>query len=181
MASYEKKDVQNIMEIYKSAGTPGDPHKLLARLEGSWATKAKDWMVPGGPAESVGTCEQRMILGDRFLRQEFTGDMKGIPFTGINFLGYNNHTKKYESVWMESMSTGIYYSHGTASADGKAITLTCNYDDPVKGNCSLRCVYRFKDDNTFDYEMFITPQGGKEEKFAEMTVTRTSAALKKAA
>ena len=31
--------------------------------------------------------------------------MKGSPFTGIGFAGYDNHTQKYLSTWMDSMGT----------------------------------------------------------------------------
>jgi hypothetical protein len=85
------------------------------------------------------------------------------------------------SVWLDSMSTGIYYFEGTASADGKVITQNCQYDDPVRGISVWRSVTRIKDDNTLEYEMFITPRGGKEEKMMEMTVTRKEAVGRKAA
>jgi hypothetical protein len=43
MAKQERKiDIQKIMEIYKKAGTPGEPHKLMAKLEGSWTTRTLD-------------------------------------------------------------------------------------------------------------------------------------------
>jgi hypothetical protein len=35
-----------------------------------------------------------------------------------------------------------------------------------------RSVTRIVDDNTLEYEMYLTPKGGKEEKMMEMTVTR---------
>lgn len=183
MAKQEnKRDMQAMMEIYKKAGTPGEHHKLLARLEGSWTTKSRGWMEPGKPpTESTGTCEQKLILGGRYLRQEYSGDMMGAPFTGINFLGYDNHTGKYVSAWIESMSTGIYYFEGTASADGKTITQECSYDDPVKGPSVWRTVTRIKDDDTQEFEMYLTPKGGKEEKMMEMTVTRKEAVVRKAA
>jgi hypothetical protein len=175
-------DMQAVMEIYRKAGTPGEPHKLLAKLEGSWSTRTRGWMEPGKPpTESTGTCDQKMVFDGHYLRQEYTGDMMGMPFTGINLLGYDNHTKKYVSVWLDSMSTGIYYFEGTASADGKVITQNCQYDDPVRGISVWRSVTRIKDDNTLEYEMFITPRGGKEEKMMEMTVTRKEAVGRKAA
>ena len=112
-----KLDMQAMMEVYKKVGTPGEPHKLLAKLEGSWTTKSKGW-EGGKPAmESTGTCEQKVILNGHYLRQEYTGDMMGAPFTGINLLGYNNHTKKFESIWIDSMSTAIYFFVGKGSAD----------------------------------------------------------------
>jgi len=183
MAKKEGKlDMQAVMEIYKKAGTPGEPHKLLAKLEGSWITTSKGWMEPGKPpVESAGTCEQRMILDGHYLRQEYAGDMMGVPFTGINILGYDNHAKKYESIWIDTMSTAVFYFEGTASKDGRTITQECRYDDPVRGPSVWRSVTRIKDENTQEFEMFITPKGGKEEKMMEMTVTRREAVSRKAA
>ncbi len=178
----KKIDMQEIMEIYRKVGTPGAPHKLLAKLEGSWTTRTRGWMEPDKPpTESAGTCEQKLILDGHYLRQEYAGDMMGVPFSGINFLGYNNHTKKYESVWIDSMSTAIYYFVGTASEDGRTITQECSYDDPVRGPSVWRSVTKIKDDNTQEFEMYITPKGGKEEKMMEMTAIRKGAAVRKAA
>jgi len=182
MAKQEVKlDMQAIMEVYKKVGTPGEAHKLLAKLEGSWTTRSKGWENGKQVMESTGTCEQKLILNGHYLRQEYAGDMMGAPFTGINILGYNNHTKKYESIWIDSMSTAVYFFVGTGSSDGKTITQECSYDDPVKGLAVWRSVTRIKDDNTQEFEMFITPKGGKEEKMMEMTVTRQEAAARKAA
>jgi hypothetical protein len=122
-----------------------------------------------------------MVLGGHYLRQEYTGDMMGQPFTGINILGYDNQSGKHVSIWLDSMSTAIFYFEGFASADGKVITQECSYDDPVKGPSLWRTVTRIKDDNTVEFEMFLTPKGGKEEKMMEMTVTRKEAVGRKAA
>jgi len=168
-----KMDMQAMMDVYKKLGTPGAPHKVLASMAGSWNTKTKAWMEPNKPPmESTGTCEQKMLLGGRYLQQEYNGEMMGSPFTGINLIGYDNHTKKYVSTWIDSMSTGIYYFEGTASADGKTITQESSYDDPVRGPMVWRSVTRIVDDNTLEYEMYLTPKGGKKEKMMEMTVTR---------
>lgn len=174
--------MQEIMEIYKKLGTPGEPHKVLAKLEGSWTTRSRSWMEPGKPpVESSGTCEQKLILDGHYLQQVYTGDMMGQPFTGINLLGFDNQSGKYESVWLDSMSTGIFYFVGPASADGRTITQDCSYDDPIKGPSVWRSVTRIKDDNTLEFEMFITPKGGKKEKMMEMTVERKEAVVRKAA
>lgn len=183
MAKKEGKvDFQEVMEIYRKAGTPGEPHKLLAKLEGSWTTRSRGWTEPGKPpVESSGTCEQKLILDGHYLQQVYTGDMMGKPFTGISLMGYDNHTGKYVSVWLDSMSTGIYYFVGSASADGRTITQECSYDDPVKGPSLWRTVTRIKDDNTCEFEMFLTPKGGKEEKMMEMTIARKETVALKAA
>ena len=94
------------MEIYKKAGTPGEPHKVLANLEGSWTTRSRGWMdADKPPVESTGTCEQKLILDGHYLQQVYTGDMMGQPFTGINLLGFDNQAGKYESVWLDSRMT----------------------------------------------------------------------------
>jgi hypothetical protein len=168
-----KMEMQEMMQVYKKFGTPGDQHKILSSLEGSWTTRTRGWMEPDKPPmESTGTCEQKMILGGRYLQQEYTGDMMGEKFSGVNLIGYDNFTKKYVSTWIDSMSTGIYCFEGIASADGKTITQENSYEDPVKGPATWKSVSRIIDNNTMEYEMYITPKGGKEEKMMEMTVSR---------
>jgi hypothetical protein len=182
MAKENKIDMQAIMEIYKTVGTPGDPHKLLAKLEGSWTTKTKGWMGPDTPpVESTGSCEQRLILDGHYLRQEYAGDMMGAPYTGICLMGFDNHTKKYQSIWLDSLSTAIYFFEGVAGPDGKVITQECDYDDPVRGPAHWRTVTRIKDDNTVEFAMFLTPKGKTEEKMMEMTMERREAVVRKAA
>jgi hypothetical protein len=122
--------------------------------------------------EWTGTSEQKMLLGGRYLQQEFAGEMMGSPYNGIGFTGYDNHTRKYVSTWMDSMSTGLMYFEGTAGADGKTITQTARYDDPVQGPMQWRTVTRIVDDNTFLFEMYSTGKSGKEVKMMEITYTR---------
>jgi hypothetical protein len=168
-----KTDMQAMMEVYQKLATPGAPHKRLAKLVGTWTTKTRAWMEPDKPPmDSTGACEQKMLFDGRYLQQEYTGDVMGSPFTGINLIGYDNYTKKYVSTWIDSMSTGIYYFEGTASKDGKTITQKSSYDDPVKGPSIWRSVTKIVDDNTLEYEMYLTSKGDNEEKMMEMTVTR---------
>lgn len=162
-----------MMEVYKKMGTPGVPHQLLASMVGNWDTKIKSWTGPDTPStESRGTSEQKMILGGRYLQQEFAGDMMGNPFTGIGIMGYDNHTKKYVSTWIDTMSTGIFFFKGTAGRDGKTITQKSRYNDPVRGPMAYRAVTRVVNDNTMVFEMYGTEKGEKEAKMMEITYTR---------
>jgi hypothetical protein len=168
-----KMDMQAMAEVCQKLATPGDPHKLLARMAGSWNTRTKCWMDPSqSPMESTGASQQRMILGGRFLQQDFAGEMMGSPFSGIGQAGYDNHTRKYVSTWMDSMGTGIHFFEGTAGADGRTITQTSRYDHPVLGPIQWRTVTRIVDDDTFMFEMYTTPKGGKEDKVMEITYAR---------
>lgn len=166
-------DMETMMAEYKRLAEPGEQHRLLAKLEGSWLTRTRAVVEPGKPPmESTGTCEQKMILGGHYLQQEYAGDMMGEAFTGINLIGFDNHTKQYVSTWIDSMSTAIYYFRGSASADGRTITQESSYDDPVRGPMLWRSVTHIVDDDTMEYEMFTTLKGGKEAKEMEMTVSR---------
>lgn len=168
-----KSDMQEMMEIYKKLATPGDPHNLLATMAGRWDARVRSWMEPDKPPmESNGTSEGKMILGGRFLQQDFTGDMMGMPFTGIGFTGYDNHTRKYVSTWMDSMGTAILFFEGTPGGDGKTITQESSYDDPIKGPMKWRSVTRFLDQDTHLFEMHSIDRSGKEEKMMEITYTR---------
>lgn len=169
----EPMDPQEMMEIYKKLATPGEQHRQLAAMAGSWTTKTKSWMEPGKPPmESAGVCEQRMVLEGRFLQQECTGDMMGQAFSGVGVTGYDNHTKKYVSTWMDSMGTGMYFMEGTGSADGRTITQKGSYDDPVEGPMKLRAVTKIVDNNTEVFEMYGTGKQGKETKMMEISYTR---------
>jgi len=166
-------DEKKMVKLYRKLGTPGPPHQRLAKLEGSWETTTRAWMASGrDPVASTGTCEQKMILGGRYLRQDYSGEMMGQPFSGINLIAFDNHTQKYRSTWIDSMSTGIYLFEGEASPNRKTITQECRYDDPVKGPAVWRSVTKFVNPDTIEFEMFIKPKRGREEKMMEMTVTR---------
>jgi hypothetical protein len=169
----EKPDFQTAMEVYQKLATPGVPHKVLASMAGTWNAKMKCWMEPDKPPmKSTGTSETKMIFGGRFLHMDFAGDMMGSPFSGLGLTGYDNHTKKYMSTWIDSMGTVILFFEGTGSADGKTITQECRYDDPIKGPMKWRSVTRIVDDNTHLFEMYGTDKSGKEEKMMEITYTR---------
>lgn len=166
-------DEKAMMELWKQAATPGEPHKQFAALAGSWTTQTKEWMEPGKPpTESSGTAELKMLLDGRFLYQEFNGQMMGQPFNGIGIDGYDNLRKKYVTVWMDSMGTGFFMMEGTASLDGKTITLKGSHPEPGGGHMSHRAIWKLIDDNTQQFDMYGSHHGQKEMKMMEILYTR---------
>ena len=169
----KQMDPQAMMETYKKLATPGEPHKQLAGLAGSWTTKTKEWMEPGKPPmESTGSVEMKVLLDGRYLQQEFTGDMMGQPYTGVGITGYDNLRKRYVSTWIDSMGTGIFMMEGTATADGKTITLKGHHAEPGGGQMAHRAVWKLVDDNTQTFDMYGSHHGGKEMKMMEIVYTR---------
>ncbi len=166
-------DPQAMMDLYTKLATPGEPHKLFASLAGSWITKTKEWMEPGKPpTETTGSAEMKMLLDGRFLYQEFTGQMMGQAFSGIGIDAYDNIRKKYVTVWMDTMGTGFFMMEGTASADGKIITLTGQHPEPGGGNMTHRAIWKIVDSNTQTFDMYGAHHGGKEMKIMEITYAR---------
>ena len=169
----KQMDKQAMMEEWKRLGTPGEPHKVLASLAGSWTTKSKEWMEPGKPPmESTGTAEFKTLLDGRFLQQELTSEMMGQAYSGIGTTGYDNLRKKYLVAWIDSMGTGIFMMEGTGSADGKTMTLKGSHEEPGGGSMSHRAIWKIIDDNTQTFEMYGTHKGGEEMKGMEITYTR---------
>ena len=166
-------DPQAMMALYTKLATPGEPHKLFATLAGSWTTDTKEWMEPGKPpTESTGSAEMKMLLDGRFLYQEFTGQMMGQPFSGIGIDAYDNIRKRYVTAWMDTMGTGIFLMEGTASADGKTITLKGQHAEPGGGHMTHRAIWKIVDSNTQTFDMYGAHHGGKEMKMMEITYTR---------
>jgi Protein of unknown function (DUF1579) len=162
-----------MMELWKQAATPSEPHKLFATLVGNWTTTTKEWTEPGKPPmESTGTAESKMLMEGRFLHQEFHGQMMGQPFTGMSIDAYDNVRKKYVTVWVDTRGTGVFIMEGTGSADGKTITLRGSHAEPGGSTMTHRAIWTIIDADHQLVEMYSTHHGQKETKMMEITYTR---------
>jgi len=172
---HEKQmDPQAMMEVYQKLATPSEPHKQLVSLAGSWATKTKEWMEPDKPpTEPAGSVEIKMLLDGRFLQQDFTSEMMGQPYTGMGITGYDNLSKKYVSIWLDTIGTGPFMMEGMGSSDGKTIALNGQHAEPGGGQMKHRAVWKIVDSNTQTFDMWGAEHGGKEMKVMEIVYTRT--------
>jgi hypothetical protein len=162
------------MESMMKAMTPGEQQKKLARMVGDWTFTNKMWMAPGQPpAESGGTMRADLLMGGRYIEQNWKGSFMGQPFEGRGTNAYDNVAKMYVSSWVDNMGTGIMYTTGTCDADVK----TCKYSgdmwDPMTGKkTTTRSVITWLDDNTFKNEMYAPGPDGKEAKMMEIVAKR---------
>jgi hypothetical protein len=105
-------DQAAMMKAWEAYATPGPEHAELAKGAGEWDAKVED-LTPGmGNEVSMGTAKSTVIMGGRFLQEEFKGTMMGMPFEGMALTGYDNQRKEYFSTWIDSMGTGIMVSTG---------------------------------------------------------------------
>ena len=162
-----------MMDAMMKAGQPGAQHAELKKMVGTWNAKVKNWNVPGQPpTESTGTTTYEMALDGRYLIERFKGEMPGMgPFEGLGILAYNNITGEFDHVWMDSMSTGIFMSHGKPAADG-TVTFKGEMDNPLGGaKLPCRMVVKQVSEKERLFEMYCT-MGGPETKSMEITYTR---------
>jgi hypothetical protein len=162
------------MEAMMKAATPGDAHKKLGAMVGTFDTAVKMYQQPGAPPTAgSGVSENTWALDGRFVQQQFTGTFMGMPFHGIGYTGYDNIKKKYIGSWMDNMMTAMMVSTGTASADGKSITFTSSMDDPMTGKSSpVKETVTVVDNDHHTLEMWGAGPDGKMFKMMEIAYSR---------
>jgi hypothetical protein len=169
----QDEDMAAMMEAWQKAGQPGEHHKHLAVIVGSWEAETKMWMDPSGePTVMPATAQYEMIMDGRFLMETIKSEFMGQPFTGHGLYGFNNNTGKLQASWIDNMSTGIYTYEGSINEAGDEIVLTGKYMDPMtKEWKKTRSVMRISADkiHTTGYETV----NGTEQKTMEITATRT--------
>ena len=168
--------MQEMMKKWQAAITPGQPHKALASMEGSWTAEVQSWMSgpDAPPMVSKGTSTMKMVFGGRYLQQDFTGEMMNMPFSGMGFTGYDNVNKKYVGIWMDNMSTGISTMEGSMNQAGNTLTMYGKMDDPTTGEYGKNIKYVSKvlgpDKQVFDvYDLSLDDAKSK---MMEITYTR---------
>jgi hypothetical protein len=159
---------------WEKYATPGPEHARMAKEVGNWDVLTRMWMDPSQPpTESKGSCVVTTILGGRFLRSDYKGDMMGMPFEGVAFSGYDNHKKEYVSTWMDNMGTMIMVFTGSCKADGSECTFTTSFDDPImKTPKSVREVCRYTSADSWTMDWYETVPGQPERKTMEIIHTR---------
>jgi|SRR5215510_5060454 len=168
----DKKPPQAPPEFVQ-AMTPGPVHKELAKLAGDYTTTTKFKVGPGASAmQSTGTAKLSMILDGRFLQEENSGTSMGEPYNGMRVLGYNNGSKKYESVWTYTMATGMMTLTGSTPDSGKTIEFTASFDNEVGARQTLQITQRRLDDDRFVVELKGKNPDGTAGPTLETTYTR---------
>lgn len=149
-------DEKAAMEAMMKAAQPGEPHKALAGLAGSWEQTIKMWMDPSKPpTESKATCESKMIMDGRYLEDKITGDFGGMKFLGQGLTAYDNLKKKYTFTWVDNMGTGVSTASGTYDPDKKAYTYLGEEIDPLSGKAyKTKMVTHVIDKDKYEMDMY---------------------------
>ena len=167
-------DEKAAMEMMMKLATPGDGHKKLDALVGTWTVKNTMWMNPAQPPTvSEGTAEHKWALGGRFLEQHFEGTFMGTPFSGVGYTGYDNYKKKYVGTWMDTAGTAVMNTTGTVDASGKIFRSTARMDDFTTGKVmTVRETLTIVNKDELRMEMFGPDPTGKEYRMMELVYKR---------
>src|SRR5262245_43993237 len=167
-------DEKAMMEAMQKAATPGEAHKKLEPLVGTFDTNVRMWMDPSKPPEdSAGTTVNSWVLGNRYVEQKYEGTFMGEPFSGIGFTGYDNVQKKYVGTWMDTLSTGMMDSVGSADPSGKSFTMKSTMWDPATGKANtVDTKMTVTDNDHHTFEMWAKAPDGKKMKMMEIKYTR---------
>jgi hypothetical protein len=167
---------EQMMKMIEELATPGPGHKLMEPMAGDFDAESTLWMQPGdeNPVKSTASASSKWILGGRYLVTDYSGDMKGMPFTGLGILAFDNFKQQYQSAWIDSFSTGIGMSTGAASTDGKSFTVSMTWDGPM-GKIPMETQWIVVDKDNFMMRMHME-MGGVKFKHMELKFKRRAKA-----
>lgn len=150
----------------------GPEHAQLAKTIGTWKVAYMFWMKEGAePTQATGRSTFTKLFDGRFIREEFTGDMLGKAFTGIGTMGFDRAAKRFVNTWYDNMGTGIIFTNGSSSANGRDLVLRGTMTCPMRGAMNVRHEYVHGSDDTFTLTMY-NEVDGKESKAMELVYTR---------
>ena len=139
---------------------PGKEHDHLKRLVGTWEAESEF---------GKGTMTYKMGLDGMWLVGDFDGEFGGMKFKGKSLDTYDSATKKYRSVWVDSLSAMPRVMEGSLDKNNKVMTMTG--EGPVQEGKTgkFRSITEIKDANTLEYALFMA---GSEQPIVKITYKR---------
>jgi hypothetical protein len=134
----------------------GPEHAELAKCIGSWDVAFTYWPKEGAPpVSSSGRSLFTPIFNGRYIREDYTGEFMGKPFSGIGTLGFDRAAGYYVSTWIDNVGTGIM--HATAMPGPITDDLTfegLGIDQETQEEQSVRHVLHWESDTCFHLSFF---------------------------
>lgn len=173
-----EEEMQKRAAMSMALAGPGDDHKLLEKMVGTWDQEIKFFMDAGAePMVMTAKTTNTLVLGGRFPQLQSKGGDPPMVIESLNLIGFDRRHKKYTQVGMDTMGTYYVTAAGTYDESAKTMTLSGTDEDPVIGHVQeYDFVYHFEDDDTYVFEVFFKDEmhtkGGDPVKLAEIVHTR---------
>jgi hypothetical protein len=163
----------NMAELMKM-GEPGPMHKVLGQMEGKWDVTITFKMGDMPEQTSTATCEAKWLFGGRVLFKEYKSEMMGQPFIVHQYNGYDNMNKFAWEFQIESNNTAAMFNKGDISKDGKVMTLSGRYPNPMHGgkDTGFKSVATFNGADSYTIEWFDLLEKGVEQRTVKLVHTR---------
>ncbi len=146
---------------------PVAEHALLKENEGTW-----DAVVNAGGATSKGVMVNKMELGGLWLTSRFEGQFApGQKFQGQGMDGYDPGTKKFVSVWVDSMSYAPMSLTGEYDKAKRTFTMRGEAPGPDGKPAKVKLVTVHTDKDHQSFKMFMI-QAGNETEMMSIDYTR---------
>jgi PhnB protein len=142
---------------------PGKEHDHLKRLVGIWDTET-DF--------GKGTMTYKMGLDGLWLVGDFVGEFGGIKFQGKSLDTYDEATKKYQSVWVDSFFTMPRIMEGNLGKGDKVMTMTGEGRGPDDKPSKFKSITEIQDADTVNFSLFMVDKDGKEQPMTKITYKR---------
>lgn len=146
---------------------PGKEHAILKDLEGTW-----DAVIRTEGTESKGTAIYKMELGGLWLTSDFSADFGGSKFQGRGIDGYDQHAKKYVSIWVDSMTSSVMTFEGTYDEATKTLTLHGEGRGHDGEAMKFKSTSQSKDKDHHTFSMFMVDANGKESRMMTIEYSR---------
>jgi hypothetical protein len=170
MTPAQQQQAQDAMKLMM----PGEHHAHMKKLVGEFDYAITMYMPGGAPQQFTGHRSAKMIMGDRYLDESYTGTFMGMPFEGHGTMAYDNVQKKYLSTWIDNMGTSIMFGSGLCANNGTVWNMSADMSDPMTGKMTpTRSVTTLVDADHMTMVMYGPGPDGKEMKTMEIAATRT--------
>jgi hypothetical protein len=114
-----------------------------------------------------------MILGGRFLKSMYKGDMMGEAFLGMGLDGYDTHKQKYVGMWVDTLGTMMTVLEGEADEGGKTRTMYGELVDPLTGaKKSVKGIVTIVSTNRYTYESWEKSGDGEFERTMQIIFSK---------
>ena len=166
-----KPHSQEELDEWMKAAGPGENHKKLDMLVGTWNLSIK--YSGEGMTEFKGKSELKWVMEGRFLVETTKTDMAGHLFEWMGWHGYDNRNKQFVSVWADNFDTGIETMTGKFDDATKTLTYAGESENPEKGGkVKVKWIMRLESKDRFTTEMYENAGNGHEDKVMEIVATR---------
>jgi hypothetical protein len=151
-------------------------YAYLQQFVGTWTGTASIWEAPGAePITSPYVATSQMILDGKYLETKITGTYMGMPFEGIQIIGYSIATDKFTIQWISNLTSDFCISEGTLDETGKIRTDIADSEDcPICPSAEgFEMVTHLIDNDHFSITQYHSGYGPEQYKALEITYTRT--------